>query len=143
MIDHHVLEDLLRKHFVGRHLFNLYWKFVKAGYVEYDGKKQKYVAADMGVPQGGILSPLLSNVILHEFDMFIERRRREYQSASLGHQPSIRNKAYFQLSSIIKKCKEHDLRDELREARQLRKRTRYVLPNPNYTRIEYVRYADD
>ena len=143
MIDHHILEGLLQKHFAERQLFNLYWKFVKAGYVEYGGKKQKYVAAVMGVPQGGILSPLLSNVILHELDMFIERRKLEFQSASLGHQPLIINKAYSRLSSIIKKCKEHNLRDEHQEARQLRKRTRYALPNPNYTRIEYVRYADD
>ena len=143
MIDHHILEDLLQKHFAERPLFNLYWKFVKAGYVEHSGKKQKYVAASMGVPQGGILSPLLSNVILHEFDMYIARRRLEFESASLGHQQLIKNKSYFQLSSIMAKCKKQNLPDEFRKARQLRKRTRHALPNPDYTRIEYVRYADD
>lgn len=33
-IDHHVLEGLLKKHFKDARLIHLYWKFVKAGYVE-------------------------------------------------------------------------------------------------------------
>ena len=82
-------------------------------------------------------------MILHEFDLYMEKRRLDYQSASLGHQPMIVNKAYTNLSTIIKKCKTHELPDMLRTAISLRKKVRYELPNPSYTRIEYVRYADD
>lgn len=31
----------------------------------------------MGVPQGGIISPLLSNLILHEFDLFVDNLMKE------------------------------------------------------------------
>jgi retron-type reverse transcriptase len=143
MIDHHILENLLSKHFSERTLFNLYWRFVKAGYIEYDGKKQKFIAPDKGVPQGGILSPLLSNVILHEFDMYMEKRRLEFLSASSGQKPTIVNKAYTRLTSIMKTCKDNDLPEMRREAHRIRNKTRYALPNSNYTRMEYVRYADD
>ena len=36
-------------------------KLVRAGYIEFQKKKKIYVAAEVGVPQGGIISPLLSN----------------------------------------------------------------------------------
>lgn len=97
----------------------------------------------MGVPQGGILSPLLSNVILHEFDLYMEKRRLDFIASSQDHKPMIVNKTYTRLSTLIKKCKDNDLPELLRESLRLRKKVRYELPNPNYTRIEYVRYADD
>lgn len=32
------------------------------------------MASSEGVPQGGVLSPLLSNIMLHEFDMWMEAK---------------------------------------------------------------------
>jgi len=90
-IDHHILEQLLEKHFRERHLFNLYWKFVKAGYIEYDNKKRKFVASEVGVPQGGILSPLLSNLVLHELDVYIRDISKERELASEGEPPTLNN----------------------------------------------------
>lgn len=45
-------------------------KYLKAGVM--DGGR--YESTDMGTPQGGNLSPLLSNVMLHELDMELDRR---------------------------------------------------------------------
>jgi hypothetical protein len=43
---------------------------LKAGCVD----KNLFCAAHEGVPQGGVLSPLLSNIMLNEFDQWLEKR---------------------------------------------------------------------
>lgn len=48
------------------------WKFLRAGVME--GKLFKETRK--GVPQGGIVSPLMSNVYLTEFDRYMERQCR-------------------------------------------------------------------
>ncbi|KAF8414396.1 type II intron maturase-domain-containing protein [Tirmania nivea] len=48
----------------------------------------------MGVPQGGILSPLLSNVILHELDLYIEKRRKDYIKSNETRKPFVANPKY-------------------------------------------------
>ena len=83
-ISHHKLMGLL-KHRVGdRDILDLVWMFLKAGVMEEDAVRD----SEMGTPQGGIFSPLLANVYLHEMDRFwweqygclsphqTERRRR-------------------------------------------------------------------
>jgi RNA-directed DNA polymerase len=52
-----------------RPILNLVWKFLKAGVME-DGKVKKAIS---GTPQGGVISPLLANVYLNDFDHKIER----------------------------------------------------------------------
>lgn len=47
-IDHHILADLLKKEIEDTNMINLYWKLVKAGYVE----KGVYKENIIGVPQG-------------------------------------------------------------------------------------------
>jgi len=142
-IDHHILANLLHKSFAEKRLFNLYWKFVKAGYIEYNSKKKVFVAADTGVPQGGILSPLLSNVILHELDKFVEKRRLEFEKSNIGVNHQKTNPRYVALSDLIDKCRANKARKEMVTAMKLRRNLKSRIPNPQYSRIEYVRYADD
>jgi hypothetical protein len=47
----------------------LLWRFLKTGHID----KGLFRAAEEGVPQGGVLSPLLSNIMLNEFDWWMER----------------------------------------------------------------------
>ena len=49
----------------------LLWKFIKAGCVDRD----LFRAASEGVPQGGVISPLLSSVYLTEVDRMQERAK--------------------------------------------------------------------
>nr|WP_246789839.1 reverse transcriptase domain-containing protein [Bradyrhizobium sp. CCBAU 51765] len=46
----------------------IFWRFLKAGHIDRD----LFTASSEGVPQGGVLSPLLSNIMLHEFDAWLE-----------------------------------------------------------------------
>lgn len=48
-------------------------QMLKAGYIESD----HYNTTKMGTPQGGILSPLLSNIYLNDFDWYVGRKYME------------------------------------------------------------------
>lgn len=159
-IDHTIIENLLNKHFNDAKLIHLYWKLVKAGYVEWSNNKRTYVATDVGVPQGSILSPILSNLILHELDKFMEQIKLQQIEKNRDIKPSIRSNEYGRLTSQVnhynrrlneaRKAETVDwdnikiLRNKLKSCRQLRHRTKSLIPNPEAAfTIEYVRYADD
>jgi group II intron reverse transcriptase/maturase len=142
-IDHHILEQLLEKHFRERHLFNLYWKFVKAGYIEFENKKRKYITSTKGVPQGGILSPLLSNLMLHELDVFMRKITEERNLISRNEKPTLNNPAYYKINNTLREARKRKDRTEVKAALRVRRRTRVRIPNPLHTQIKYVRYADD
>ena len=48
----------------------LLWRFLKAGHIDC----RFLVASSEGVPQGGVLSPCLSNIMLHEFDAWLDAK---------------------------------------------------------------------
>lgn len=128
---------------------NLYWKFVRAGYIEFESKAM--VETHVGVPQGGIISPLLSNLVLHELDSYMERLKKHNESEQKGNPPSEINPRYRALTNKIyyldqKQAKgKSSIQDTLRRTSLLKERrhTPPMIPNPEYCRYEYVRYADD
>lgn len=63
-VEHRILMKLIRNRIADRKLTDTIYKFLKAGYQE-EGKITK---PDVGVPQGGNISPLLTNAYLHELD---------------------------------------------------------------------------
>jgi len=63
------LVKLLRRRIKDEWLMALIWKFLRAGVME--GKR--VTETRQGVPQGGIVSPLFSNVYLTELDRYMER----------------------------------------------------------------------
>ena len=52
-------------------ILKLIGRYLRAGVIDKTGKK---IPTPIGTPQGGPLSPLLSNILLHELDMELERR---------------------------------------------------------------------
>jgi group II intron reverse transcriptase/maturase len=149
-IDHHILEKLICKHFRDPCLITLYWRLVKAGYIEWGKKEKKITPTSMGVPQGGIISPLLSNLVLHELDQWIENRRIAEAERCKDISPKRSNPAYNKITKVISKIKREDLNKEktrgnkiLRKLCKERLKLPRTIPNPTYSRIEYVRYADD
>jgi group II intron reverse transcriptase/maturase len=67
-IPHRRLIKAVNKRIADRNIKDLLWKFLRAG-VMYRGEIQETL---MGTPQGGIVSPLLANIYLHELDRYME-----------------------------------------------------------------------
>jgi group II intron reverse transcriptase/maturase len=68
-INHRKLLKLLRRRVRDERLLNLIWKFLRAGVME----RRLFKDTTLGTPQGGIISPLLANVYLHELDCYMKR----------------------------------------------------------------------
>ena len=69
-VHHRKLMTILRRRIGDRDILDLIWKFLKAGVME----QGLFAETEEGVPQGGVISPLLANVYLNEFDKWAEER---------------------------------------------------------------------
>lgn len=69
-VHHRLLMTCVRRRIRDSRFLSLLWRFLKAGHVDHG----LFRAASEGVPQGGVISPLLSNVMLNEFDQWLESR---------------------------------------------------------------------
>ncbi|KIL75483.1 reverse transcriptase/maturase family protein [Bacillus badius] len=141
-MDHHVLVGLLRKRIRDEKLINLIWKFLRAGYAEEWTFHKTY----SGTPQGGIISPLLSNIYLHELDRYADKYAGSFNKGEKrGH-----HLVHHNLASKINYCKSKNKRDGERLTeeekalyKELQSHDSKDLFNPNDRRMKYVRYADD
>lgn len=70
---------------------------VRAGYVEFGNKSSSVI----GVPQGGIASPILSNLILNELDRYIELLLEENNRKLQTKSHTVRNPAYYNIDYRI------------------------------------------
>lgn len=68
-VHHKLLMKSVRKRISCQRFNRLLWSFIKAGHIE----KNLFCATTEGVPQGGVISPLLSNIMLNEFDQYLDR----------------------------------------------------------------------
>ena len=110
---------------------------LKAGYLE----DWVWNATLSGAPQGGVLSPLLSNIYLHRLDAFVEEILMPEYNRGVER---VKNPAYRKVQKALTQARE---RGDRVEARSLRQRLR-GLPSkdpqdPGYRRLRYCRYADD
>jgi hypothetical protein len=119
-------------------------KFLKAGYLE----DWQYHKTYSGTPQGGIISPLLSNIYLHELDKFVIQtlkphfdqlpaRKRTSQYQVLRNQLT----AIKQRMKKVKGTKHRQYIDEFKRTRAMLLKT----PSKSQTdkKLKYCRYADD
>jgi RNA-directed DNA polymerase len=68
-IHHRRLVKILRRRIKDERIIRLIWKFLRAGVME--GKLFKETTC--GVPQGGIVSPILANIYLDQLDKYMEK----------------------------------------------------------------------
>jgi group II intron reverse transcriptase/maturase len=86
---------------------------------------------EIGTPQGGILSPLLSNIYLNELDRFMEKLSEQYQG-SVKASNRKKNPVPLKLLRSGNKSMYHRMRIPSRDPYEV-----------EYRNCKYIRYADD
>nr|YP_007890105.1 putative reverse transcriptase [Pleodorina starrii]AFY64375.1 putative reverse transcriptase [Pleodorina starrii] len=133
-IKHNKLMHILNREIKCQKTLALIKSSLKAGHAEMGGLAQKAI---IGTPQGSVLSPLLCNIYLHELDKYMYQLSNELDKGIKRRQ----NPAYTRLSLAISKTENLEEKKTLRQ--ELRKIRAANLMDPNFTRVRYVRYADD
>lgn len=147
-IEHHTMIRILRKTIKDEKFINLIWKFLKSGYME----EWKFNRTYSGTPQGGIISPILSNIYLNEFDSYMREYKKQFDKGKRAKTNSKYSRINNRIFDIRKKTDWKQLssaekKECLMEIKKLQIERR-KLPSqepmdPNFRRLNYVRYADD
>ena len=118
-------------------LLSLIRGMLKAGYLEDWRYEQTY----SGTPQGGVISPLLANIFMDQFDRYMEEILiPEY---TIGKRRKA-NPEYASLSRKMSNAKMSGNRKAYKELLKKRDQIPSKMPNdPDFRRLKYVRYADD
>lgn len=142
-IDHNVLVNIIGSKIKDARLCQLIWKFLRAGYME----NRNYNPTYSGCPQGGIVSPLLANIYLHELDKFAEKTADDFYRKRTRAYTKEYNAVAGQLTKykkMLKTAKGEEKSKYLIKIKQLRKE---LAKTPCGSRtdkvIKYIRYADD
>lgn len=69
-INHEILLDML-KLYTDQATLELIRKFLKCGYIDFYNHPDRLEKSVLGTPQGSLISPILSNLYLHQLDRFI------------------------------------------------------------------------
>jgi group II intron reverse transcriptase/maturase len=136
-VDHEILMQILGEKIGDQRFLRLIRGMLRAGYLE----DWEYRDTLSGCPQGGVCSPVLSNIYLHKLDEFVERELiPQYTRGS-------RRRAHPGYAKVRWRLAGARQRGDRAQARDLRRQAR-ALPStdpmdPGYRRLFYCRYADD
>ncbi len=136
-IDHEILLRILAERIGDQRFLRLIRNMLKAGYLE----DWEYHDTLSGVPQGGVVSPVLSNIYLDKLDKFVEQELipQYTRGERRRHHPE-----YHRLAARQAYARKRGDRETTRDlAKQLRKLPSHDPADPGYRRLRYCRYADD
>ncbi|HEV2084573.1 MAG TPA: reverse transcriptase domain-containing protein, partial [Gemmatimonadales bacterium] len=136
-LDHRVMLEALGEKIHDNRFLRLVGDMLSAGYLE----DWKWGATLSGAPQGGVASPVLSNIYLDRLDKYVETQLLPMFNRGKRR---VENPAYERASAAIRRARRQGDRAAVRTL-CLHRRT---LPSkdphdPDYRRLRYVRYADD
>jgi group II intron reverse transcriptase/maturase len=142
--NHETLIVLVAQKIKDARIIKLLYKFLKAGYMQ----DWQYHKTYSGTPQGGIISPLLANIYLHQLDNYISKTlipkfNHPAERKFTQQYSAIRNQLH-KIKRYIKKSSGTERQNYIKEYKQ----TRAMLlktPSKSQTdkKIKYVRFADD
>ena len=135
--DHGIMIKILAEKIHDNRFLRLMRNMLEAGYLE----DWRWNATLSGVPQGGVISPALSNIYLHRLDNFVETVLiPEYTRGGRRRQDA----EYARVRAAHVRARK---RGDHASARELRKQLRSMPSgdprDPGYRRLRYCRYADD
>jgi len=136
-LNHEVLLNILSERIHDNRFLRLIRHMLQAGYLE----EWRWHETLSGAPQGGVCSPILSNIYLDKFDTFVETvlLPKYNQKKRRGKNP-----AYEHFEHAIARAKRRGDRHTVRALRKQRRKLPSQDPqDPNYRRLRYIRYADD
>jgi group II intron reverse transcriptase/maturase len=136
-LDRQVMLDALGENIHDNRMLRLVSNMLAAGYLE----DWVWNPTLSGVPQGGVASPILSNIYLHRLDTFVEKVLLPEYNRGVRR---VHNPAYQKVQGELAKARR---RGDTATVRSLRRKLR-SLPvqdpcDPGYRRLRYARYADD
>src|SRR5829696_2881780 len=136
-LDHEVMLSILAEKIHDNRFLRLLRHMLQAGYLE----DWTWHATHSGAPQGGVVSPILSNVYLQRLDTYVEKVLipQHTRGRSRASNPVYRK--------VVNNSARARARGDRETVRRLRTRMRQ-LPrgdphDPGYRRLRYLRYADD
>jgi group II intron reverse transcriptase/maturase len=135
-IDHDVLLALLKRRIKDKQFIGLIESGLKSKVIDC----KVIFTTELGTPQGGVVSPLLSNIYLHEMDRYLYRVMRVINRGERRRT----NLEYHRLTNVAYRArKKQDFTaaaNALKRARQLPSKDPM---DDQYRRVRFVRYADD
>jgi group II intron reverse transcriptase/maturase len=136
-VDHEILLGILAERIHDNRFLRLIRNMLTAGYME----DWQYHDTLSGTPQGGVVSPLLSNIYLTKLDEYVEREL--IPQYTRGNHRKLSRK-YGRLADRRWSARQRGDREQARDlARQMRALPSRDPVDPGYRRLFYVRYADD
>jgi group II intron reverse transcriptase/maturase len=136
-IDHGVLLSILGEKIHDNRFLRLIRHLLQAGYLE-DWQYHKTLS---GSPQGGVVSPILSNIYLDKLDTFVEQTL--LPKYNRGETRRINPQYRLIYKRLYRRRKAGKLKEAKALAKQLRTLSQGDSADPNYRRLRYMRYADD
>ena len=142
-IDHTVLVELVNRKIKDARLIKLLHKFLKAGYME----DWRYHTTYSGTPQGGIISPILANIYLHELDKFVMKLKADFDVyEEKNYTPEYR--ALLSKQTVARRhINESSGEERQKWINEYKRIHKLVLKTPAKSqtdkKIKYIRYADD
>ena len=135
-LDHDILLGIMAEKIHDNRFLRLMRHMLKAGYLE----EWEYHDTLSGVPQGGTVSPILSNIYLDKLDKFVEQEL--IPQYTRGGRRRL-NPEYNRTAMRLKRTRKRGDRAEARDLlKQLRTLPRDDPMDPGYRRLKYTRYAD-
>lgn len=123
-IDHNILISILRERIQDEPFIDLVYKYMRVGYGE---KPDEITPMKLGLMQGGLISPILSNIYMHPFDEWME------DVLVPKYTVGVKKKVNPEYTKMVR---QHGRAVDKQISTRIAK-------DENFGRVVYVRYVDD